>query len=333
MERPNVRIGVVGAGYWGPNLIRNCAELGVLDSVCDIDDEALEATRLAYPSISTVGRFSELLARRIDAVVIAAPAQYHARMCLEALDAGKHVFVEKPLALTVAEGRRIAEIADSKGLIVFVGHLLLYHPAVKKLRSLIAEGVIGDVWHVRSRRLSLGRLRVHENVWWSFAPHDVALVLAIMDHEPTHVTAAQTARQTGNLADVAYADFTFPFGRSAHIEVCWLDPEKSARLDVFGSSGVVTLNDSRAGSVLTVRPLTVKSDQAGKLTVRRGEELNIHVDEVEPLKAEINAFVEAVVIRKPAETDAWQGVRVLQALAMAEDSARVGIAAEARALA
>src|ERR1700680_2012905 len=134
MKARGIRIGVVGAGYWGPNLIRNCAELGVLDSVCDIDEAALAAARQSFPTVTTTAKLDELLARPIDAVIIAVPAQLHADMAQRAIAAGKHVFVEKPLALNVAEGRQIAEAARTKGLTVFVGHVLLYHPAVKKLR-------------------------------------------------------------------------------------------------------------------------------------------------------------------------------------------------------
>ncbi len=181
-------LGVAGAGYWGPNLIRNCAELGILDSVCDLDESALAAVARSYPGVATTTRFEELLARQIQGVIIATPAQIHASMCLEAIAAGKHVFVEKPLALTVGEGEQIGRAAAQAGLVVFVGHVLLYHPAVRKLRALLAEDVIGPIWHLRSRRLSLGKLRNHESVWWSFAPHDIALMLAIMGEEPRSVT-------------------------------------------------------------------------------------------------------------------------------------------------
>ena len=322
MHKHDIRIGVVGAGYWGPNLIRHCARLGYLDSVCDIDEGALESVRLRHPSVATTTQFHTLLARPINAVVIAAPAQLHARMCLEAVAAGKHVFVEKPLALDVEEGTRIADAAEAAGLVVFVGHLLLYHPAVKKLQSLIAEGVIGDVWHVRSRRLSLGKLRSHENVWWSFAPHDVAVVLAIMGEGPIGVAAAQTHARDAAISDLAYADFEFSRGRSAHIEVCWLDPEKSARLDVFGTTGVMTLTDSRNGSSLTVKPVAISSDQHGRPVATRGEEINIAFGDGEPLEAEILAFIDSIATGKLAETNARRGVAVIEALAMADAAAR-----------
>src|SRR5579872_231395 len=171
MTCDRMKIGVVGAGYWGPNLIRNCAELGVLHSVCDIDPETLTALGTLYPHVKLFREFDQFLDGGLDAVVIAAPAQLHAPMAMRSIAAGKHVFVEKPLALDVATGQHICEAAEKAKLQLFVGHLLLYHPGIKKMRSLLSEQVIGEVWHVRSRRLSFGKLRAHEDVWWSFAPH------------------------------------------------------------------------------------------------------------------------------------------------------------------
>jgi UDP-2-acetamido-3-amino-2,3-dideoxy-glucuronate N-acetyltransferase len=322
MNHSGIRIGVVGAGYWGPNLIRNCFELGVLDSICDIYEAALGAARQMHPSVATTTQFDTLLARQIDAVIIAAPAQFHTEMALKAIAAGKHVFVEKPLALNVEEANRIAAAARAAGVLVFVGHLLLYHPAVRKLRSLIAERVIGDVWLVRSRRLSLGKLRSHENVWWSFAPHDVALVLAIFGEEPRAAVSAQASAKNTGISDVGYADFEFSRGRTAHVEVSWLDPERSAQLDVFGTRGVLSLADSRKGSSLTLKPFALSKDQRGAPVAIRGEEQNVDFDNEEPLRVELQAFVDSIVTGKPAETDAKQGIAVLRALSIADDAAR-----------
>jgi UDP-2-acetamido-3-amino-2,3-dideoxy-glucuronate N-acetyltransferase len=320
MREQQIRVGVVGAGYWGPNLIRNLAELGLLDSVCDVNAGALESIRRLYPDVATTTEMGTLLARPIDAVVIATPAQFHSAMCLSAIAAGKHVFVEKPLALNIQEGKQIAGAAQAANVVVFVGHLLLYHPAVKKMRSLIAEGVIGNVWHVRSRRLSLGKLRSHENVWWSFAPHDIALMLTIMGEEPRGVVAAQTCARGVDISDMVYADFEFSAGRSAHIEVCWLDPEKSARLDVFGTKGVLTLTDSRKGCSLVLKPIMVSNDDQNLPIAVRGEEQHVDFDTTEPLRNEILAFAESVRTGKPAETDAQQGIAVLRTLAMAHEA-------------
>lgn len=316
------RVGIVGAGYWGPNLIRECARLGVLDAVCDVDQTALNAVTQQYPAVATLSDFDSLLRCSIDAVVIAAPAQLHAPMCLKAIAAGKHVFVEKPLALSVAEGERIAEAAEAKGVSVFVGHLLIYHPGVRKLRSLLEEGAIGRLWHVRSRRVSLGKLRKHEDVWWSFAPHDVALVLAIMNSEPSGAIASHGVASSGRRSDVAYADYAFDDGRTAHLEVCWLDPDKTARLDVFGDTGVLTLTDSRQGSALVLKQFSIELDESGSPTVRRGGEHQVEFVDEDPLKLEMEAFVAAVGTGRPIETSARHGMAVLRALSMADEAAR-----------
>lgn len=317
MVNPSVRLGIIGAGYWGSNLVRVCSELGVLDSVCDADAATRDAVKGSYPQVEVLDNLGALLARDINAAVVATPAQTHAEVTIAALRAGKHVFVEKPLALSVADAERVAVAAQTEERVVFVGHLLLYHAGVRKLKELLDDGKIGRVWHLRSRRLSLGKLRNHETVWWSFAPHDVALMLSIMHGEPESVVAAQASR-IGGLSDVAYADFTFSKGRTAHIEVCWLDPEKSARLDVFGDQGVVTLNDSRSGSVLWMKRFEVGVDTSGKPTVSRGEETRIEFEAEEPLVAEMRAFAECVRMQKPSETNVRQGIAVIRTLAMAD---------------
>jgi UDP-2-acetamido-3-amino-2,3-dideoxy-glucuronate N-acetyltransferase len=293
----------------------------VLHAVCDVDVSALKLIKQAYPDVKTTVDLDELLQGPDEAVIIATPAHLHGPMCLKAISAGKHVFVEKPLALTVSEGREIAAAADREGVRVFVGHLLLYHPAVTRLRSLIASGAIGRVWHLRSRRLSLGKLRSHENVWWSFAPHDVALMLAIMREKPRSVTAMQTAFRDEAISDIAYADFEFQGGRSAHLEVCWSDPDKTARLDVFGTEGVLTLTDSRGASSLSLKTFTVSKDGNGKPVITRGTEQMLEYEGSEPLKAELLAFIDSIRTGVPAETDVHQGVAVLEALAMADEAA------------
>jgi predicted dehydrogenase len=249
--------------------------------------------------------------------MIATPAQLHTEMALEAIASRKHVFVEKPLALSLADGQKIVDAAASAGVQIFVGHVLLYHPAVRKMLSLVAEGVVGSVWHFRSRRLSLGKLRNHENVWWSFAPHDVALMLSIMKAVPRTVTASHGVALIPGLSDIAYADFGFSESRTAHIEVCWLDPEKSSRVDVFGTTGVLTLKDSRAGSSLSLALFKVVSDSSGAREIYKEPTKEIMFESGEPLRAEIEAFVEAIRTGRLAETSGETGLAVLQTLSMA----------------
>jgi UDP-2-acetamido-3-amino-2,3-dideoxy-glucuronate N-acetyltransferase len=312
----DLRLGVIGAGYWGANLVRVCHELGVLDSVCDASPEILTTVGERYPEVELLRDLRALLARDIDAVVIASPAALHAEHALEAIAAGKHVFVEKPLAMSVEEGTAVVRAARAGERTLFVGHLLLYHPAVRRLLDLIREGEIGQVRHARSRRLSWGKLRAHENVWWSFAPHDVALMLEIFEGVPQTVRGSAVGFVRPNIADFAHADLVFSGGRSAHIETSWLDPDKSSRLDVFGSKGVLRLIDSREGARLTLTPCGDKRDELDRPTLWREDEREVEFSPFEPLRAELQAFLRAVSNHTRPLTDGEEGLRVVQVLSM-----------------
>lgn len=311
-----MKVGVIGAGYWGQNLVRVCAELGILESVCDANEAALVNVAQSYPEAGLEFEISSLLERDIDSVVIAAPAAVHAELALEAIASGKHVFVEKPLAMGVEDAATVVRAARAGNRTLFVGHVLLYHPAVQRLIGLVREGAIGDVRHVRSRRLSLGKLRAHENVWWSFAPHDVALVLEIFEGLPESVRGSLAGFVRPHIADFAYADLHFSGGRTGHIEVAWLDPDKSSRLDVFGSKGVLRLVDSRAGAEITLTPCGDRPDELGRPELWREETEKVDFTPAEPLKAEMRAFVDAVETGTHPITDGEEGLRVVQVLSM-----------------
>lgn len=311
-----LRLGVVGAGYWGANLVRVCNELGVLDTVCDASEATMATVAQQYPDVNMEFDVASMLRRDIDAVVLAAPAPLHAELAIECLEAGKHVFVEKPLATSVDDADAVVRAARQTGKTVFVGHVLLYHPAIQRMIELIREGAIGDVRHVRSRRLSWGKLRPQENVWWSFAPHDVALILEIFEEAPMKVSGSLSSFVRPNIADFANADLRFSRGRSAHIECSWLDPDKTARLDVFGSEGVLTLIDSRAGATLTLTPCGTRDDERGQPQLWREDPRNVSFAQAEPLKAEMLAFLRAVEEGSTPITDVHEGHRVVTVLAM-----------------
>ena len=317
------RVGVIGAGYWGANLIRNCRALGVLAAVCDGDLRALDRVRCTYPGTALFVDVDAMLAHaKLDAVVIASPANTHASIALRCIAAGKHVFVEKPLALTVDDARRVVEAAEACGLTLFVGHVLLYHPGVRALLDAVNEGKIGRVRHVRSRRLGWGRLRAHENVWWSFAPHDCALMIEIMKDAPLSASGELSAFVRPGLADFAYGDFAFTDGRSAHIEVSWLDPHKSSRIDVFGSEGTLTFTDAPEGATLTLVPCGDRLNAQGEPELWRGEAVNIPFLAGEPLRFELEAFRRAVcAAHERVPTDGREGLEVVRALAMLDGCA------------
>lgn len=307
------RIGVAGAGPWGSNVIRTCAEIGALAAICDPDEARLARAGEGKPGVALVRDYAELLPL-VDAVAIAAPAVQHAELALRAIAAGKHVFVEKPLAMNAADAEQVAAAAGRAGVRVVVGHVLLYHPAIRALFAKVEEGAIGALTHVRARRLNLGRVRAYENVWWSFAPHDIAMVLALMGEPPTSVGGALHAVRGVPVADFAYADLTFSGGRSAHVSVSWLDPHRQSRLDVFGTKGVLTFVDGRDAAALTLRPCGV----SGSLDTWSGDEQSIAFEPAPPLRVEIEAFLRAAADGSATPTDARLGVEVVRVLEMLE---------------
>ena len=310
-----MKLGVIGAGRWGVNLIRVCAELGVLESICEANEAALATIGAKYPDVALECDVPSLLQRNIDAVVVAAPAPLHAELCIEAIAAGKHVFVEKPLAMSPNEAATVVRAAQAGGRTLFVGHVLLYHPAVQRMIGLIRDGTIGSVRHLRSRRLSWGTLRAQENVWWSFAPHDVALALAIFDAMPENASGSLSAFIRPEIADFAYADLRFTQGRSAHIEVSWLDPDKSSRVDVFGSRGVLRLLDSRDGATLTFTPCGSRGT-GNEIELWREESRTVAFTPTEPLGAELRAFLNVIERGTRSLTDGEHGQRVVEVLSM-----------------
>lgn len=319
MNNSPPRIGVVGAGYWGANLVRNCYEMGALTAVCEADPVRRTEVRSSYANVATFADCQTMLREAdIDAVVIAAPAPAHAELALSAIAAGKHVFVEKPLALSVADATRVVEAADAAKVTLFVGHVLLYHPAVRALLDCVDSGRIGSVRHLRSRRLSWGRLRSQENVWWSFAPHDCALMIEIMRDTPVNATGWLSAYVRPGLGDFAYADFAFADGRSAHIEVSWLDPDKSSRIDVFGSEGTLTFIDSREGATLTLTPCGDRRAANGEPELWRGPSESIALAAGEPLRLELEAFLGAMSGAPNVPTDGREGLEVVRALEMVD---------------
>ncbi len=315
------RVGVLGAGRWGANLIRTCAELALLESVCEPESEARARLRAQYPRLPILSELDAFLARDIDAVIVATPPATHVELALEAIAAGKHVFVEKPLALSEADALTVRRAARAGRRIVFVGHVVLYHPAIRRAIELVRSGAIGELRHIRARRCAFGRLRARENVWWSLSPHDVAIVLALFESDPIAVSGSLHAFVRPDVADFAYADISFDGGRSAHIESCWLDPEKNAQLDIFGSTGVLRFIDDAEGGTLALTPCGSAPNAHGDPELWREERHAIACDRIEPLRAELCAFANALATGEPALTDADEGTRVVAVLDALERAA------------
>jgi UDP-2-acetamido-3-amino-2,3-dideoxy-glucuronate N-acetyltransferase len=324
----NARIAVIGTGYWGKNLLRNVDALGVLGAFCDSDAAARAAFAEQYPDATAYGAVSDVLADpSISAVMIATPAVTHGALVREALEAGKHVFVEKPLCLDLAEARTLTAFAEKRGLTLMVGHLMLYHPAFIALRDYVRSGAIGAVCYVYSNRASLGKIRIEENALWSFAPHDISMILNLLGGLPEKVQANGHGFVTQQLADVCLTSMTFADGVGAHIFVSWLNPYKDHKLVVVGSEGMIVFNDVEAGEdkLLAWHHQIKQSDRSAPPTVSRAESTPVAYDgDMEPLYNECASFLRCVEGGTAPPSDGAEGERVLSVLAAAQASMERG---------
>lgn len=316
-------LALIGAGYWGRNLARNFHQLGALAVVCDSSDEVLAAQSAACPGIRVTKSVEEVLAdASITRVAIAAPAARHFDLAQRALQAGKDVFVEKPLALDVREGLALVELAEKHGRILMVGHLLQYHPCVRAIQRLVAEGALGKLQYITSNRLNLGKIRREENALWSFAPHDISVVLSLVGGEmPDRVRCIGEAYLHHGVADVTLTTMSFPGGVNAHVHVSWINPFKEQRLTVVGSHGMLVFDDTLpwAEKVMLYRqPLVWEGGVVPTAKKAAGEA--VVVPEEEPLRLECLHFLECCDERKAPVTDGEEGLRVLEVLNAAQRS-------------
>jgi predicted dehydrogenase len=314
-----VRVGVVGLGYWGPNLARNFDALpgAELAWICDSAPERLDRWRPTFASARASGDLDELLADpSLDAVVVATHVPSHAALAVRVLEAGKHCFVEKPVADSVADAERVAEAARDAGRVLMVGHLLEYHPGVEKLAELIAAGELGDVRYLYSNRLNLGVLRADENALWSLGAHDVAVVLRLAAEEPYECRAVGESYMREGVEDVVFAYLRFPSGLAAHLHLSWLDPHKERRLTVVGSRRMATFDDQEIERKLTLYDKGFDEDFSsyGEYVARSGDTWSPHVPNEEPLRIECRHFVERVAQGGEPRSGAESGLRVVRVL-------------------
>ncbi|MBI5102963.1 MAG: Gfo/Idh/MocA family oxidoreductase [Nitrospirae bacterium] len=319
----NVKVGIVGAGYWGKNLLRNFRELGVLHAICDNDP--------GNPNISNYGDvrlytdYSLLLDDEgIDAVAIAAPAVMHFDMVKRALERGKDVYVEKPLSLTVAEGEALVSLAEKTGRVLMVGHILQYHPAVIKLKELISSGALGKVDYIYSNRLNIGKLRTEENILWSFAPHDISVILMLLGEEPTAVSATGGAYLNKGVYDTTLTTLEFRNGVKGHIFVSWLHPFKEQKLVVIGSKGMAVFDDV-SKEKLFLYPHKIEWKEGRVPVAHKADYQVVPFEPAEPLKEELRHFIDCVGSGKTPKTDGKEGLRVLKILERAEMSMSSGL--------
>jgi predicted dehydrogenase len=310
-------IGVAGLGYWGPNLARNFAELGTLTWLCDLDEELRSTFAARYPSARVTGSFEEMLADpALEGVVIATPVPTHYALAKQALEAGKHVLVEKPPAMRATEIDELVAIANERDLVLMPGHLLLYHPAVRKVKELIDAGELGEVLCVYGNRQNLGIVRTNENALWSLGVHDLSVILYLLDEEPAEAIAHGRGFLTEGVEDVVFCYLEFPSGKIAHMHLSWLDPHKMRRLTVVGREKMVVFDDMELERKVTVyeKAPWKRAESYGEWQTRSGDIYIPKIATDEPLKLECQEFLQLIAGNGDRRKFAEDGARVVRAL-------------------
>jgi predicted dehydrogenase len=317
------RIGVVGLNYWGPNLVRNFDDLAELGWVCDLDEERLASLAARYPQARATTSIDELLADdALDAVVVATPVPTHYALAKQVLEAGKHVFVEKPPAMRAAEMDELVRIAAEHDRVLMPGHLLLYHPGVQKLKELVDTGELGEVLCVYGNRQNLGIVRTNENALWSLGVHDLSVILFLLDEDPETATAQGRDFLTPGVEDVVFCYLRFPSGKIAHMHLSWLDPHKMRKLTVVGREKMAVFDDMELERKVTVYEKSPwkRAETYGEWQTRSGDIYIPKISTAEPLRLECTYFLELVEGEHDRGKVARDGARVVRALEMLTDS-------------
>jgi len=328
-----VGVAVVGAGNWGRNLVRNFASLSDarLAYVVDLDEHTRATMAANYPQAVVTDRIEQALADpAVQACVVAVEAPRHFEVAKQCLQAGKHCYVEKPLALASTDAKALVDLAGAKGVTLMVGHLLQYHPAVNYMKGMIADGRVGQPLYLYFQRVNLGVVRKTENAWWSLAPHDVSVACYLFDAQPVSVSASGHAYLQPGVEDVVFANLKFADGRMAHIHVSWLDPHKIRKVTLVSSDKMVVFDDMEASEKIRVhdksagrRSGTVAS-YVEAITLRTGDILIPAISSEEPLKTECRHFIESIAKNEPPRSDGADGLRVVKVLEAGSESLRRG---------
>ncbi len=317
-------IGLIGAGAWGKNHLRVWNGLRVLAAVCEADESRLKKLKEEHPALHITPLLHDLTASsEIQGIVIATPAETHFRLGKECLLAGKDVFIEKPLALTVAEGEELVELARRQNRILMVGHILQYHPALLKLKAMVQGGDLGKINYVYSNRLNLGRIRTEENILWSFAPHDISVLLMLLNEMPFRVSSQGGNYLHRSIADVTMSNFQFDSGVNAHIFVSWLHPFKEQKLVVVGERQMAVFDDMVSANKLVLYPHRIQ--WVNRMPVpEKAEGVAVAFDSQEPLEEECRHFLQCIQNRETPRTDGEEGLRVLRLLNACQQSLEEG---------
>jgi UDP-2-acetamido-3-amino-2,3-dideoxy-glucuronate N-acetyltransferase len=307
----NQKIAVLGCGLWGRNIVRNFYNLNALGMVCDLDDENLAKVREQYPEVKTTKDFHDILnSEEITGVVVVTPSHTHYKFVKAMLEAGKNVYVEKPISTVAQEARDLTDLADSKGLVLMVGHLLLYHPAVNRLKMLVEEGVLGDIVYAQSDRLNINYFKNDRSVMWDLAPHDVSMISYVLGKNPKRVISATGCSSDGNdIMDITHIGIQMEGGAIAHITDSWITPRKHVQLLVRGTKATAILDDTVPEHKLTI----YDNYKAGTI-----ENVQLDYLEIEPLKLECQHFISCCETGKKARSDGENGFIVVSILEEAE---------------
>jgi len=329
-----IHVAVIGAGYWGPNLIRNFNQIpgAAVRYVCDLDPEKLAPLASLYPTIKTTDNYHEVLRdAEVDAVAIATPVSTHKRLALDALAVGKDVLVEKPLAANTSAALEIVQMARERGRVLMVGHTFIYNPAVLKVKELIEQGMLGDIYYVDSARVNLGLHQFDINVVWDLAPHDISIILYWLDALPHHVSARGNSYIQDDIEDVAFITLEFENKIMAHIHVSWMAPAKLRRTTVVASKRMVVYDDNEVTEKVKlydsgVQLLELNEDTRAELrrTYRIGDVISPRIDMSEPLRNECAHFCECIRTRRSPRTDGESGIAVVRILEAATQSLKEG---------
>ena len=311
------KVGVAGLGYWGPNLARNFGELGALVALCDLSDDLRQRFAERYPNVRVYSDYEELLVdETVDGVVIATPVPTHYDLAKRALEAGKHALVEKPPAMRGAEMEELVALAEASSLALMPGHLLLYHPGVRKLKDLIEQRELGDVLCVYGNRQNLGKIRKDENALWSLGVHDLSVVLYLLDEEPSEAIAHGRDFLNEGVEDVVFCYLRFPSGRIAHMHLSWLDPHKMRRITVVGREKMVVFDDMELEQKVTIYDKAPESAPTsyGEWLTRTGDVFSPKIPHDEPLRLECQAFLDLMDGNGDARKVAQDGLKVVRTL-------------------
>jgi predicted dehydrogenase len=326
-------VGVVGCGYWGPNLIRNFSQLerSKVHRVSDLDEDRLQHMQSLYPGIKTSKDYKQLINDPvIDIIAVATPVSSHFQIAYDALSAGKHVFVEKPIAASVNETKKLIELADKMNKKLMVGHTFIYTGAVEKMKEIVDSGELGDIYYISSQRLNLGLFQQDINVLWDLAPHDIAIILFLLGQQPIKVSAIGATHLNPSIEDVAVLNLRFPGNLIAFIQTSWLDPDKVRKMTVVGSKKMMVFDDVQPTEKIRIYDKSVELpnhyDTFAEFhySYKYGDIIIPKIKGSEPLREELQHFLDCIENDKPSLSDGQKGLEVIQILEAAEQSLKNG---------